>query len=136
MGLPWRARYRVGDNVWLKVAVTNDSTESLKVPKGEDYTRPKVIKDGIELPYKKDISERVKRNDSGGSHIARGFWVLKPYQTEFDVVDLSYWYDLHRATSKRGRRCLTIRKRNSRVDVWSSSRNSDLNLGFGRRVRL
>jgi TonB family protein len=93
-GSPSRAQYRAGDNVWLRVAVTNLSTESLKVPKGEDYTQPKVLKDGSQLPYKKDISERIRRHESNDSYVDRGFWFLKPYQPEYDIVDLTYWYDL------------------------------------------
>lgn len=93
-GTPSRLQYRVGDNVWLKIAITNLSSEVLKVPRGEDYTRPRVKKDGSDLGYKIDVSKRIKRNESDGSYVARGSWLLKPNQTESDIVDLGYWYDL------------------------------------------
>lgn len=87
------AQYTVGDNIWLKVTMTNLSTETLNVPKGEDYARPRLMKDGTVLPYKKTVAERVKKQETGGSYRITGFLFLKPQEPQYDVIDLSYWYE-------------------------------------------
>lgn len=87
------AQYAVGDNVWLKVTMTNLSTETLNVPKGEDYARPRLMKDGNVLSYKKTVAERVKKQEAGGSYRVTGFLFLKPQEPQYDVIDLSYWYE-------------------------------------------
>jgi TonB family protein len=93
-GAPFNGQYRVGDNIWLRVEIGNLSTETVNIPKGEDYTQPRVLRDGSELAYKKDVAERIKRHEVTRNYVDQGFWTVAAYEWKHDVVDLNYWFDL------------------------------------------
>lgn len=88
-----RTQYRSGDSVGLKITETNLSADTRNVPLGEDYVRPRLLKDGVRVPYRKTVAERIAKLDQGSPFRYGGVMYLRPLQPQSDVIDLSYWYE-------------------------------------------
>ncbi len=88
-----RERYKAGENVQVKVTMTNTSTETRNVPKGEDYYRPWLFRDGVEVAFRREVSERVTKQEKLGYTRVTGFLFLKPNEPQSDIIDLNYWYE-------------------------------------------
>lgn len=87
-----RERYAVGEPVQVKVVMTNASTQTLNVPKGEDYYRPQLFRYGQLVAYRKEVSERIEKLGAGTGARITGFFFLKPNEPQSDTIDLDYWY--------------------------------------------
>lgn len=87
-----REQYKAGEKVQVKITMTNTSTRTLNVPKGEDYYRPHLARDGQPVAYRKGVSERIEKQERGGSSRITGFLFLKPNEPQSDIIDLDYWY--------------------------------------------
>jgi hypothetical protein len=88
-----RERYRSGEKVHVKITITNTSPNTLNIPKGEDYSRPRLYRDGQLITYRKDVSERIEKQETGDSSRITGFLFLKPNEPQSDIIDLNYWYE-------------------------------------------
>lgn len=88
-----REQYKVGGQVKVKVMMTNISTGTLNVPKGEDYYRPQLFRDGQLVAYRKEVSERTEKLGKGTAARITGFLFLKPNEPQVDTIDLNYWYE-------------------------------------------
>lgn len=87
-----RERYGLGEHVRVKVLMTNISGKTLNVPKGEDYYRPQLFRDGQLVAYRKEVSERVDKLEKGTGARITGFLFLEPNEPQVDSIDLNYWY--------------------------------------------
>jgi hypothetical protein len=85
--------YKTGEKVQVQVTMTNTSAKTLNVPKGEDYYRPQLFRDGQLVAYREAVSERVGKQEKGGSSRIVGFLFLKPNEPQSDIIDLDYWYE-------------------------------------------
>lgn len=88
-----RGQYRIGEQVQVKVVMTNTSTKTLNVPKGEDYYRPQLFRDGQLMSYRKEVSERIEKLGKGTGSRITGFFFLKPNEPQVGTIDLNYWYE-------------------------------------------
>jgi hypothetical protein len=88
-----RESYKAGEKVQVKITMTNTATETRNVPKGEDYSRPRLSRDGVEVAYRKEVSERIKKQEKLGYTRVTGFLFLKPNEPQSDIIDLNYWYE-------------------------------------------
>lgn len=88
-----RGQYRVGEHVQVKVLMTNISTKTLNVPKGDDYYRPQLFRDGQLVAYRKEVSERIEKLGKGTGARITGFLFLEPHEPQVDTIDLNYWYE-------------------------------------------
>lgn len=88
-----REKYRVGEQVLVKVAMVSDATKTMNVPKGEDYYRPQLFRNGQLVNYRKEVAERVEKLERGTGSRITGFLFLKPHERQADTIDLSYWYE-------------------------------------------
>ena len=86
-------RLKVGEKVRVKVKVTNTSDRKLSVPKGNDWYRPQLIRDGQSVPYRKEAAERIEKGDEPGCCCTvNGFMFPEPRKSGEDTIDLDYWY--------------------------------------------
>lgn len=87
-------RFKLGDNVQIKVQVTNTSDKKINIPKGDDWNRPQLLLNGQLVPYRKDIAERIKKQiEMEGTYNVTGFMFPESNETKGDAIDLSYWYE-------------------------------------------
>ena len=87
-----KAQFKVGEKVQVKVSVTNLAETKMNAPKGEDYYRPRLYRNGQLVAYRKEIAYRIEKQNNGGSFRVTGFWFLEPHKPQTDNIDLSYWY--------------------------------------------
>lgn len=88
-----REQYKAGEKIQVKVTMVNTSSKTLNVPKGEDYYRPQLFRDGQLVAYRKEVFERIEKQDKGDSSRITGFLFLKPNEAQSDVINLDYWYE-------------------------------------------
>jgi len=84
--------YKSGEKVQVKVTMTNVSTKTMNVPKGEDYYRPHLVRDGHPVAYRKEVAARIQKQEKGGSSRITGFLFLRPNEPQSDLIDLDYWF--------------------------------------------
>jgi hypothetical protein len=86
-------RLKVGEKVRVQVKVTNTTDRKLTVPKGNDWYRPQLIRDGQSVPYGKEAAQRIEKSgEPGGCCTVNGFLLLEPHKSWEDTIDLDYWY--------------------------------------------
>lgn len=85
-----RNAFKIGEAVKVKVEITNLSSKSINVPKGIDYSRPKLYRDGQLVPYRKEVTDREHLNYRS----VTGVQVLKPDETLTEILSLDEYYEL------------------------------------------
>jgi hypothetical protein len=84
-------RLKVGEKIRVKVEVMNPSHRKLSIPKGNDWNRPQLLRDGQIVPYRKEVVERIeKRGEAGGCCTVNGFMFLESDKFGVDTIDLDY----------------------------------------------
>ncbi len=81
--------FKVGEPVKLKVEITNLSSKRVNVPKGSDYSRPTLFRDGQLVPYRKEITDREKRNYRS----VTGMLLPKPNEMQTEILNLNEYYE-------------------------------------------
>lgn len=109
--------FKLGEDVKVKVEITNLSTKSINVPKGVDYSRPTLFRDGQLVPYRKEITDREHLNYRS----VTGVQVLKPDETLTEILNLNEYYEL----LIQGKYRLSLQRRFFKVsdaepDIWSN----------------
>ena len=115
-----RESFKVGEPITVVVFMTNKGVEATEVVIADTYyqNRPKLMKDGHEIPYRKEVAEVLKWKDKEGCGAGRVIWAeLKPNEkTEVDFFMVNegaritgniIWYD----TLEPGKYDLSIRRR-------------------------
>lgn len=86
-------KFELSEKIPIKISVKNMGDTKANVPKGEDWYRPRLYRNGRLLPYRQEVSERIEKGERGeGSFRVTGFLFLEPNQLRVDMIDLSYWY--------------------------------------------
>ncbi len=88
--------YRVGDKVYVKLVVTNNSEESIKATVVDTYyqNRPQLFKNGRLIHYREEITKLVRSKDADPEFVRIGSNIfLEPHTpTDLEELNLSDWY--------------------------------------------
>jgi hypothetical protein len=82
--------FKVGEAVKVKVEITNLANKRYNVPKGIDYSRPTLFRDGQLIPYRKEVTDREKRDYRS----VTGMLLPKPNEMQTEILDLNEYYEL------------------------------------------
>ena len=88
--------YQVGSKGYMRVLVTNDSDQRIRVIIVDTYyqNRPKLFKDGQLLPYREEVKKLVRSKDEYPEFVRLGSVVfLQPHTSrDLEELNLSDWY--------------------------------------------
>lgn len=81
--------FKVGEVVKLKVEITNLTDKRINVPKGMDYSRPTLFRDGELVSYREDVNKRDKREYRS----VTGMLLPNPNETQSEILNLNDFYE-------------------------------------------
>jgi len=88
--------YRIGKAPYVKVLISNNSDQPIKVRVVDPYyqNRPRLFKNGVLVPYRPNIAELVRKKDADPEFVRFGrFLSLSAYSSiDLPEVDLNDWY--------------------------------------------
>jgi hypothetical protein len=103
-----KGSFKVGETVKVKVEITNLSNKQINIPKGIDYSRPTLFRDGQLVLYRKEIIDREKRKYRS----LTGMLYPKPNEMQPEILDLSEFYE----PLKPGKYRLSLERRFFKTD--------------------
>jgi len=88
--------YRVGNKVYIKVVVRNDSDQRIKVRSVDRYfqNRPKLFKNGEMIPYRREIAESIQKREANPEFVSlrQVVWVSQYSSESVSEINLNDWY--------------------------------------------
>ena len=87
-----RVQYKVGEKVQVKVSIANITETKMYAQKGDDWYRPQLYRNGQLIAYRKEITDRIEKQDNDSIFRAAGIMSLEPHKPQVETIDISYWY--------------------------------------------
>ncbi len=82
--------FKSGERVNVKITMTNLSDQKIGVPKGIDFSRPTLFRNGELVSYRKYIAAKWEKYPGGG---VMGILSLNPNETKTEVIELGDAYE-------------------------------------------
>ena len=96
LGKPDERPYRVAKAPYVKVLISNNSDQPVKVRVVDPYyqNRPRLFKNGVLVPYRPNIAELTKKKDADPQFVRFGRFLSVSAYSSIDLpeVDLNDWY--------------------------------------------
>lgn len=88
--------FTVGQKIRVQVVMTNNSSEAARALVLDTFyqNRPRLLRNGEELPYRKDVQKVLPRKDADPEFLRTDNILLVPYQeTKVEIINLNDWYE-------------------------------------------
>jgi hypothetical protein len=82
--------FKVGEEVQIKVEITNLSNKVINIPKGIGFSRPTLFHNGQLVSYREEVSKQFRKGEGGS---ITGMLFPKPNESQSEILDLNDYYE-------------------------------------------
>lgn len=76
--------FKIGEEVQIKVEITNLSNKVINIPKGIGFSRPTLFHNGQLVSYREEVSKQFRKGEGGS---ITGMLFPKPNESQSELLD-------------------------------------------------